>query len=722
MKLDKDTLIKHRFWVLLGLEVPLVLAAVAVLLVGVRSAIAKLQTEVETKRDAPTKLTAETVRNQDWVDKLGKKEAEVDKILTKIWADAWTGQADLQTWPTDPTNLQTKFTGGLFATKIKVTRAAAGEKPQSGEEAAPKDEEATYVVRGTVVALPTSEDPTVVVRTTGDKGQPSEATFFLTPNMTMSVNGEAEKTLESFGDLKPGDKVEVTYLRGKYFGDDFTLAEKREFWKGYKKQFPSLKDFLKNSKGQMVVQLKEKWGEKEQYPPLSMIPYVTSWDINDPGPSDKIWNAQEDYWIRRELLRIVQNANQFVARFKGAGGTEEKKTYVFTSPLWRLQLSRVKDAVTGKLTNITRHRQRLDVSFLVQLSAKNRRGRARLGEIKVPGETLGAGASVPVEAEFGGETPEGLFGVEQVLTFATAPIKRVDQIMLGKHSHRTAIKPFKPRFGVEIKTEEKQAEGAGAEGDARGAGDTRGAGAAVRGKGPGMGMDRGVGAPARGEGDRRGGGGAGEEAADELNPLRYTEATEQFRKMPVAVVLVMDQDSAHYALTAFEESPLRFQITQVTLTRFPQALQEETSEGAAEGDRREGDRREGDRREGQPRGEDDDRRPGNRNTERAAQPSGGRGKMGVTNPGVPAFRMPQGRRGGMSMVGPMGGTGRFVPPSGEEGDTGGGVEDDQEPLIELVVYGFATLYERYPPKPAAAKIAAPAAPAAAPEAAAEPKK
>ena len=147
----------------------------------------------------------------------------------------------------------------------------------------------------------------------------------------------------------------------------------------------------------------------------------------------------------------------------------------------------------------------------------------------------------------------------------------------------------------------------------------------------------------------------------------------------LAVVLLVDQDSAHYVQTAFEESKLRFQITQVTLTRYNRGLNE--GPGGKELGGRGGV-------PPVPEGGGGDKR---RRMQQGMGPMGGMPSMvGGGNRFDP-------RTIGMggNMPGAGGGPGGWAP---------GGVDDDQlgeeqGPLMEMVIYGFATLYERYPPKP-----------------------
>src|SRR5262249_24925981 len=144
------------------------------------------------------------------------------------------------------------------------------------------------------------------------------------------------------------------------------------------------------------------------------------------------------------------------------------------------------------------------------------------GEMLAPGESAKKGLAIDFEGKV-----EGVFAVEQVLTTATAPVKQISQIELGQHSHRT-FKDLKPRF-IKDKKEEPKNEAEKMEG--------QGAGKDNMPK-DNMPKDN---MPI---GQKK----TEDEKAKKAN--RYSDSTPQFRKMPVAMVLLVDQDSANYVLTA----------------------------------------------------------------------------------------------------------------------------------------------------------------------------
>jgi hypothetical protein len=389
-----------------------------------------------------------------------------------------------------------------------------------------------------------------------------------------------------------------------------------------------------------------------------------------------MWNAQEDIWLQGGILATVAKANQYVAQLRkvddGSTGKEQDRVFTFYNPSWQLSIKRTNgNHITGTLTNISKKRLRLDISFMLQVSKPGGKDdEPRKAELEAPGEFLAPNQKMTIDQQLDGAlAPEGIFGVEQALTIGTIPVKRIDLIDIGKQSHRTSLGELKARkgaAGAEPPAPPPQADAKGGGDAGKDQGEFRKDRGGARGNLPGV-------IP----GDK------GNQPADGLAAVkekkRYFDSTTEFRKIPVAVVLLVDQDSAHYVQTAFEESKLRFQITQVTLTRYNRGLNEGVGGKDLGG------------RGGFP-----------------PVPDGGGGdkrrRLQNMGPGGPFLPM-----GGMGGFDPRRGMGPAIPPGGfgPGGFAPGGVEDDQlgeeqGPLMEMVIYGFATLYERYPAKPAAA--------------------
>jgi hypothetical protein len=179
---------------------------------------------------------------------------------------------------------------------------------------------------------------------------------------------------------------------------------------------------------------------------------------------------------------------------------------------------------------------------------------------------------------------------------------------------------------------------------------------------------------------------------------RYVTVTGQVRRMPVAVVLLVDQMFMQDALVAYANSPLRFQITQYHWKRFRGSISSFAQgdggavapppglEGGTGGEYGPGG-------EGLPGGEGGTPDAGSGGEPSFLLGSGG-GEAGFG--GEPG---PGGLPGGESF-GPFG-SGGFG--GGYGFGYGTGVADGQvtSGLVELSIYGIVTLYEKYEDQPAA---------------------
>ncbi len=366
---------------------------------------------------------------------------------------------------------------------------------------------------------------------------------------------------------------------------------------------------------------------------------------------EEVWLAQEDFWVKRELLKIIREALDKYARFQPVEFPKDEalpakvvNRFRFRNPSWEITLliEEVKDK--GRTTTTISPDstiRNVSVTGRTQLVANALTGKGLKFVIKQGGRDFPLtieGEPVPHDesVKFKKSTPvesinfKNEIGLEQVLEYATSPIRRIDDLRTAKNSHRLAFKPLV--VNAAITKVEKKEEAAAPES----AGGVTGAPA-------GMTMSGGR--------SPEGGPGGGSATAANLTPNglereRYLLTNEQCRHLPVGMVLVVDQAAINDVLIAVANSPLRIQITQVHL------LHVHDSGPQAGGD---------------------------------TAPSGGEGTPGEGRPSGPT--MPAGgpmMPGGLGKPGfPLGGTGAEV----SEGDNN---------LFELTVYGVATLYERYP--------------------------
>jgi hypothetical protein len=541
MKFDKDMVLKHKFWVLLAVSLPLILGSLFILVTAVSGDIRRTRASVEKQLKDFTKTTE--VKSPKEIED-ARREADVEKSKEQVvWRMAWDKQEPLYLWP-EKVEKEFNFRSGLFAQQIKVDR-----NPPAQE--APKDEE--RLVHGIVRARERN-----FIDVEGNNKKTYK--FMRTTNVvTNPVDGDDKEKETSFEGIRIGDRVSVAFHKGKYFNEPLTDSELGTYTllNVYLSQIDPLLAQVEpvNEKGEGVVQLKGWPYKKGELPTkVKFLTYLEEGWVNaQDDVSEQAWLAQEDIWIQQELYRLIRLANDYVSKFDGTGGEDKNKVYTFKNPFlevgvkWaggnKLQLS---------LKNLQNRRQSLDIKLRFHLHKTQEPESYLLG-----GKYLGPAGTPEAESTRTIELKEalrtGVYGVEQVLTWETAAVKRIDQITIGSLaseeialSHRVfpeGQQPFK-------KTEKKDPDPAK---DARG------------GAPPFVGFGRG-GVP--------GAGGGNELTKNGLIKNRYLEGsvTPQSRRVPVAVALIVDQEHIDRVQTAFSNSRLRFLTTQVLLNRYPGTL------------------------------------------------------------------------------------------------------------------------------------------------------
>jgi hypothetical protein len=633
--LDKDTLVKHSFWILTGGYVVLVLGCLAVLATSVSDSVRNEQEALKKAQDLVQGI--KDPKNQQVVNAYKKQDQFVDSKKDDVWGKAWKTQEDMMTWPRD---LQARF------------------------------------------------------------------------------------------------------LKYKYFGEPIdSLADRSDFDEKYTTQLQDVWEVVQpvKAKGEGVVQCKGPWAE---------VLLLDRTFAQKPPSKDDIWFAQEELWVKREMLRIIREANESVARFKEvspeaatekdakegkASPVTDAKTAksvtgdaekgqkaakpappqapmtdgnhkVFRNAYWEFDLALVgpesgKYFLRGKLTNIGKRKQPLDTKFKVFLQDTRAADDPSFQLISLGDLPLAVGESKQINQQVEAQKAiEGLFGVEQVLNWRTAAVKRLDDLKLMEpaQSSRTIVRMLKqPRF-ISSASPESADSSASADAASQAAGSLGGPG--------------GPAAPVQPTATLNG---------MELN--RYTDVSEQVRYMPVAMVVVVDEEHLPELLAAFVNSKLRIQITQYhwqhCRDRMNPRLMEEENQQYVPGQFNPGPiARERSSGMGAPGG----MMLGGRNVRygvRADYPGGGgRSAMRPGAPGVPM--VPSGGR--MPMAG---GPGPMRPPTGPgmgrpfSSGPGSVSEEDEEQedlnLLEVAVYGLASLYERYPPAPKKPEAAPEEKPAAA---------
>lgn len=453
--------------------------------------------------------------------------------------------------------------------------------------------------------------------------------------------------------------------------------------------------------------------------------YVSDWGAK--YPTDRqVWLALEDLWVQRALLQPVIAINEGATKFTPlpdpAGAKPNPLKRSFANRIWRLDLEvpetgpHARKVIESKLTNLTDRLQVLGSGGTMRLKVKlsdtdqpidytiqenfirpnasivykqefppaddARTAAKKKGDlIEVVLSPLPTSQGIPTNTEV-----KKIIEVAQVLDPRTVPVRQVLNVELGYKDCRHAAAPLKAH---------KDFPGA-AEAVAAGADPAGGRGALAAPGATGTG-DGGIAAPGA-AGGRRGGKFGPPTAVLDGNRERYLETTDQVRRMPVAVVLLVDQLFMQDALIAYANSSLRFQVTQAHWKRFRGTLHSTGGGSSGFG--------------GPPLAGGAD----------TGTPDSGEGVIslpaGPTGTGGPLTLNPRGAPtspggGGGDPVPPGPGTAPPVAPPAAMypgfGGFGGGSSGYSAPvpeaqltsgLVELTIYGIVSLYEKYAEKPA----------------------
>ncbi len=635
VKINKEMLLKNRFWIMLGVTFFLGLFGIIYLEFVNADEHRKKVTDEINKAIA---IKNDAVKGRPAIDTRGK-EAEVAKgAESKVWSEAYFAQQDVFKWAKAVED-EFDFYGGKFAIQVTVLKA-----PVKG----PWPDDNDRVLHGVLADIRNSYME--IKARVKEKGKEKEVLvrIYRTENVQITSEGEPNTILWETGLPKHKDKVvAVTFQTGKYFNDLLRGEEQAKFAESYREQIHEILRSVEplDQKGAGIVQLRDWLYTPDAMPPPTkkFIRYVTKeWNITG-KMSDEAWIAQENIWIQKEIYRIIKSVNDDVKVFKrveGKKGDEEKRNLVqkFRNSNFELQLTlKADNKLSLVIKNLLPRRQKQDLTFRVSLN----KGAGLDPElIKISGKILMPAGTAKGEdsyehliedAKVGKNAPRvGIYRVEQVLSWEAAAIKRIDHVSVGSnaaddiaHSHRTFPEGLRALTLADPVKETKS--GGPGPGGAPGGGPS------------GIGGEK-------GKGDGKAGNEIGNRKmlAHDLWSNRYVEVSDQSRRVPVAVVLVVDQEYYDRVLTAFNNSKLRFLATQVLINQHTGSLQPPSPDKKDDGGEKKG-------------------APG----------------KGVGNP--------MGFGGG-----------------GAKEATGGG-GSDLDTNMEMVIYGIMTLYQRYPPRPAEAK-------------------
>jgi hypothetical protein len=426
-----------------------------------------------------------------------------------------------------------------------------------------------------------------------------------------------------------------------------------------------------------------------------VLRHVSNWGVALPT-SNQVWLALEDLWVQRSLLMPVKEVNAEAARFelvRNGQGEPPPLKRTFRSRIWEVELEvptegpHANRVMYARLTNRTNRLQIPNANSEIRLRVWLSDGGQPVTYRIQPGEFVKAGGEVKVDATNVNPQLHGTAGaevqkitrVEQVLDERTVPVRQVLAVELGyKDARHHAAQLKKPDFWPEEEAAPTSGEGFPGMGMP---------GAPVPG-GPG-----GIGSP---DGGAPGmppfgfGFGAAQRAGAKFgtpaqvldgNKERYLQETPQVRRMPVALVLLVDQMFVQDALVAYANSPLRFQVTQYHWKRFRGSLSGGPGGFMPGGGYPPG----GDI--GGPGGDIGAGAPGD-----IGSPDGGDTGYGGDSGG--GYILGSGGRG---YGGGYGGYGPPMPGGPGYGGTTGSLSEGQltSGLVELTIYGIVTLYKKY---------------------------
>jgi hypothetical protein len=694
MKFDAEFVKKNFFWLLLAATSPMILIALIIIGPVVGSAIA---TEDKKITDAASELEkkGKDVKNKKDVKTAAEKAKQYKQEEVKQWKKAYQGQRKLMVWPAEFEE-KYQFQNGIFAKKIVATRpkvgaapppppAAAGmkmpaEEPpyapgkltgvitkDGAEDGKDVTEEGKDVTEDWInVAVdqetakkdakdgkPGKDKDKDAAKTDGKKKAPTIVRIYNTKKAKVTLDGKDVSPKA----LKEHDRVEIEFDVGKYFGDSFTDKERTYFRASYTKQIHAILRIVQpiDTKGLGVVQLGDWQYKKDDLPVGYRFFNFLASDWNpDPDDYKEFWTAQEDMWIQKELYQLIAQANDAAANFDKH---ETDKGPVFTNARWQIQAildkkeRRLSFTVKNALPNTQEANVTFEITYQIQKPGDNKKPGKKTDlvtkKLEVQGGPLAAGADFHSEHTI----PEGateIVAIKQILTWDTAAVRRIDEISIGGGSRPGD--DLGKGFGAPPKDGKKAGgRGGSAKSNRTFPGELKSLfkpkisekAAAGGPGGPGPGADQG------GKKDMK------TEAAISVNGIdfqRYSELTPQARRVPVALVLIIDQNDLSRVLTSFTNSELRFMTNQILLNRSTTKIIPPKSSASGSGNKTSGQ-----------------------------------------------FRLPPGFGKGMLPPDIFSGKGR--PPGGfSPSGLGEGFQaaDSTADLMELVIYGTVTLYERFP--------------------------
>jgi hypothetical protein len=493
MRVDKDQLIKHHFWILLGIFLILWLVSVAL----IKTSAADIG--VKAKADFTTALTGiqaaggKSPKNENFNKPWVAYGKTYEGQKNNVWKDAWEVQKDMFDWP---------WNGDAPLNRLQYP-----------------DDEVTYPER-------------------------------------LSYQTDLWKT--QFQKLQ--GEIAPLVIRGGAAGFVRIMMPGFSSGGGGTPAAAAAPVAARGATG--LLSMGQNQGAAAQ-----VVQTAPAQTVADSGPFDnfwarvptveEMWLAQEDFWTKRELLRIVREAVASVARFQEVAEDKDKDKpegiagrHHFKNTLWEIDLMLEKQGrnqwlISGRSTIKNVHPAGRTVPLSASPSSGGLHFSVKQGNKRVPfrvdGEPLPVGATAAFRKSWKIDTInfEKPFELEQDFEPANCPVRELLDLELGKHSHRTNSPLL---TSITIKPAKQEAAAA--------------ASAAPAAAAPASG--KAAPAPAAGAGA-----GEGDFTPNHLARRRYVFRTEQVRHIPIALHMVVDIAHMHDVLIAMSNSRLRVQTTQV---------------------------------------------------------------------------------------------------------------------------------------------------------------
>lgn len=611
MKLEKEALMKHHFWIGLGTATVLLLALYFLLQISAAPKKDEARTAFEASQKNLKQTSSQPMTNESFLHAWKDRKKEYEGLKGSIWQIAWEPQKDMMTWPLD-----NNLTNG--AQRILSSAYFGDDTPA----------QIPNLLRKRINYLRIYRD-----------------------DLYKTQFPEAKLLKEEY----PSGYAVGTILRPEY---------RSRYWANFPVAF-------EGGIGKIV-------------PPVN-------WDPKATPTVEEAWLAQEDLWLRRGMLKIMKSAIDSVARCApvlnpktgkndwpipaGREATVMKRRR-FRNMNWELDIliekadGKVQVSADSTIKNISPTKQPRPLVHRNQglVFIARQKNQARYLS-PIVGVILPHGQSTRFKAATTSDTLNFAedFSLDQFFTVDTSPIKRILAMEIANEraqSQRTYLMELvRGEVSPKIKPKEETEEGGlGGEGGSYGMSAPPGGSIAMPGIEGGPGGLPGTGATAPENMDV---------TQNRIPRSRYLVANHQVRRIPVAFAVVVDQAYKEDILAAVANSRLKIQTTQVLWQRH----NESSTTGSPTV-------------------------PGYEGSGPGSIPPPGSGEF------PPGSGFPPG--GGSSIPpGEVSPPGEEIPSTGFPGSFPGigepGSEVKQEPpqqtgLIEMAVYGIASLYERFPPR------------------------